>query len=71
MSLVEFQVLEYRASGKLVSADDAFRERMLTFGVRELMRKAGLSQKTIYAILRGQPVRQRTLATLQGAVGGL
>jgi len=27
-----------------------------------LMRKTGLSQKALYAILRGQPVRQPTLA---------
>jgi hypothetical protein len=70
MSLLDFQVLEYRAGGKLAMADQAFRERMLKFGVRELMRKTGLSQKTIYAILRGQPVRQRTLTVLQKSLFG-
>lgn len=65
MSLVDFQVLEYRAGGKLVSADDGLTERMRKFGVREMMRKTGLSQKTIYAMLRGLPVRQRTLAIFQ------
>jgi hypothetical protein len=71
IDLLDSQVLEYRAEGKLVSADDLFREKMLKFGVRQLMREAGLSQKTIYAVLRGQPVRQRTLATLKRAVGAL
>jgi len=28
----------------------------------KLMHKTGLSQKALYAVLRGQPVRQRTLA---------
>ncbi len=71
MSLVDFQILEYRAGGKLVTADEALRERMNKFGLRELMRKTGLSQKTIYAILRGLPVRQRTLATLKQGFGSL
>jgi len=65
MSLVDFQILEYRAGGKLVTADEALRERMNKFGLRELMRKTGLSQKTIYAILRGQPVRKRTIAIVK------
>ena len=67
MSLVDFQILEYR-TGKLAVADPSLRETMTKFGVRETMRKTGLSQKTIYAILRGQPVRSRTLETLKLAV---
>jgi hypothetical protein len=65
MSLLDFQVLEYRPSGKLVIADIALRKEMAKFSLRELMRRTGLSQKALYAILRGQPVRQRTLANLQ------
>lgn|SRR5208282_221049 len=68
MSLVDFRVLEYRPSGKLVIADAALREEMAKFSLRELMRKTGLSQKTIYAILRGQPVRKRTLLVVDRAL---
>jgi hypothetical protein len=67
MSLADFQVLEYRADGKLVIADETLRETMSKFGVRELIRTTGLSQKTIYAILRGLPVRKRTLAIFKRA----
>ena len=65
MSLLDFQVLEYRPSGKLVIADASLREEMEEQSLRKLMRRSGLSQKALYAILRGQPVRQRTLATLR------
>ena len=68
MSLVDFQVLEYRVNGKLAIADAALGEEMAQFSLRELMRKAGLSQKAIYAVLRGQPVRQRTLAMIKQAL---
>jgi hypothetical protein len=61
MSLLDFQVLQYRPSGKAVTADPAIREGMAQFSLRELMRKTGLSQKALYAIRRGRPVRQRTL----------
>jgi len=65
MSLVDFQVLEYRQGGKLITAEEELRDRMRQFGVRELIRKSRLSQKTIYAILRGRPVRRRTLFILK------
>ena len=63
--MVDFKLLEYRDGGKLVIADEGLRERLLKFGLRELMRKTELSQKTLYAILRGKPVRERTLETLK------
>ena len=70
MSLVDFQILEYRADGKPALADQALKDKMDEFGVRELMRKTGLSQKAIYAILHGRPVRPRTLALLKKALDG-
>lgn len=63
MSLLDFRVLEYRPLRKLVVADAALREKMAKFSLRELIRSTGLSQKAVYAILRGEAVRQRTLAT--------
>ena len=68
MSLLDFQILEHRSAGKLRYADATLIETMRKFSLRELMRKTGLSQKAVYAILRGQPVRQRTLATLRFAL---
>jgi hypothetical protein len=65
ISLVDFQVLEYRNGGKLVICDESLRERISKSGIRELMRKTKLSQKSIYALRRGQPVRKRTLAIVK------
>lgn len=65
MSLLDFEVLEYRPSGKLVIADSVLREKIAKFSFRELMHRTGLSQKPLYAILRGKPVRSRTLAILK------
>lgn len=47
-----------------VIADTALRGKMTKSSLRELMRKTGLSQKALYAILCGQPGRQRTVAIL-------
>ena len=69
MSMLDFKVLEYRPSGKMVVADQTLRNEVAKQGVRELMRKTGLSQHTIEAIRAGQPVRRRTLKRMQAAVG--
>jgi hypothetical protein len=60
-SMVDFQVHLFDKPGRLVVADAAARKRWTTVGVRKLMRKTGLSQKTVYAILIGHPVRPSTL----------
>lgn len=67
MSLVDFKVLEYRPSGKMVVADPTLRNEIAQQGVRKLMRKTGLSQHTIEAIRAGQPVRRTTLKRMQVA----
>ena len=69
MSMLDFKVLEYRPSGKMVVADPTLRNEIAKQGVRELMRKTGLSQHTIEAIRAGQPVRRETLQRMQAAVG--
>ena len=61
MSMLDFKVLEYRPSGKMVVADPTLRNEIAQQGVRELMRKTGLSHHTIEAIRAGQPVRHTTL----------
>lgn len=69
-SLLDFKVMEYRQSGKRVIADASLRQKGCNLGVREMIRRTKLSQKPIYAILRGQPVRQRTLAIFKKGVDG-
>jgi DNA-binding Xre family transcriptional regulator len=59
--LIDFRVLEYRATTKMVVADAALREKIAKLPLRELMRKTGLSQHTIEAIRAGRAVRRQTL----------
>lgn len=37
-------------------------------GVRQGKRKSGLSQKAVYAIIKGQPVRRSTLESFKRAI---
>ncbi len=69
MSMLDFKVLEYRPSGNLVVADPTLRDEITKRGLRELMRRTGLSQHTIEAIRAGQPVRRTTLQRMRRAVG--
>jgi len=69
-SLIDFKVHEFRKAAKMVVADPSDRRRWKKIGVRELMRKSDLSQKAVYAIINGEPVRLRTLATFRRAVDG-
>lgn len=61
ISLVDFKVLEYRATTKMVVADTALREQIAKFTLRGLMRKTGLSQHTIEAMRAGKAVRRQSL----------
>jgi len=61
MSMLDFKVLEYRPSGDMVVADPALRDEIAKRGLRESMRKTGLSQHTIEVIRAGKPVRRATL----------
>jgi hypothetical protein len=66
-SLVDFKLRELRTRRKLVEADPTDIKRWEKIGVRPLMRKSGLSQKAVYAILAGEPVRTQTLAAFKRA----
>ncbi len=68
MSLVESKMLIYRHSDKMVVADAALLAEMRKYPLREWMRRTGLSQHTIEAILDGKLVRQRTLAIVKHAL---
>ena len=60
MSMIDFRVLEYRKSGMVV-ADPTLQDEIAQSGIRELMRKTGLSQHTIESIREGKTVRRKTL----------
>jgi hypothetical protein len=70
MSLVDFQVLEYRAAGKLAGADATFRDQMAGLPIKELVRKSKIDRNTIRRALRGQPVRRATLEVLKRSLKG-
>jgi hypothetical protein len=67
-SLVDFKLTEYRKNSKMVVAEASDGKRWKRAGMREMMRKSGLSQKAVYAIIEGQPVRRHTLATFRRAI---
>ncbi len=60
LSLLTFKQIEYFRSGKVAAAGKLIDEIAIR-GLRELMRKTGLSQHTIEAIRNGRPVRRATL----------
>lgn len=68
MSLVDFRVLEYQPSGEMVIADPTLIDVITNRGLRETMRKTGLSQHTIQLIRAGKPVRRTTLKRMQVAM---
>jgi hypothetical protein len=68
--LLDFKLKEYRKAAKMVVAEASDRRRWEKAGVRLLMRKSRLSQKAVYAIINGEPVRLRTLATFRRGIDG-
>jgi hypothetical protein len=69
-SLLDFKLKEYRKAAKMVIAEASDRRKWKKIGVRKIIRKSGLSQKAVYAIINGQSVRPSTLATFRRAVDG-
>lgn len=67
-SLVDFKVHEFRKRRKMVVAELSDRSKWKKLGVRTLIRKSGLSQKAVYTLLAGKPVRPQTLVTFKRAV---
>ncbi|MEO8052436.1 MAG: hypothetical protein ABI833_18655 [Acidobacteriota bacterium] len=66
--MLDFSILEYQPAGGMVIADAELIDEIAKQGVRGTIRKTGLSQHTIEAVQRGQPVRR---ATLQWVLEGL
>lgn len=68
-SLLDFRLQEYRTTRKMAVGSISDRRRWKKLGLRNLIRKTALSQKTVYAIITGQPVRTATLAIFRKALG--
>jgi hypothetical protein len=66
--LLDFEVWEYRKKKKMVAADISDRKRWREAGIRHGMRKSGLSQTVVSAILNGVPVEASTLRTFAQAM---
>jgi hypothetical protein len=67
-SMLGFEVRQYLRREKMVVADLSDRRRWRQTGVRNGMRRSGLSQKAVSTILNGEPVRIVTLATFKRAM---
>jgi hypothetical protein len=67
-SILDFKPKEYGNESKMVIADSPDRKRWRKLGIRYLRRKSDLSQKAVYAILDGKPVRRSTLVNFMRAV---
>ena len=63
LSLVEFTSLEYQHSKQVVAGQD-IKQNILKTGIRKLERDTGVSHHTLEKILRGEPVRRKTLAKI-------
>jgi hypothetical protein len=70
LSLMHFKAVEYRPVGRKTVADRALREKIASSGIRELMRKTGLSQHTVESLRRGQRVRHTTIERVLAAFRG-
>ncbi len=71
LSLLDFKLVQYQSSGQMVAADASLRDEIAKHGLRELMRRTGLSQHTLEAIRRGQTVRRATLQRARGSASQL
>jgi hypothetical protein len=61
LSLVEFKAVEYEGSKQVVASDE-IKQQILKTGIRRLERETKVSHHTVDRILRGEPVRRKTLA---------
>ena len=69
--VIDSDIYIFEKRTKLVVADPSERRRWATIGIRRLIRDSKLSQKTVYAVLTGRPVRPQTLSILRQATGKL
>ena len=67
-SMIDSDVYVYEKRTRLVVADPSERKKWSSIGVRRLMRRSGLSQKAVYAIIEGEAVRRSTLTMFRRAI---
>ena len=67
-SLADYKLTEFRKHSRILVADADLIKKAKEIGVRRTMRKSRLSQKAVYAILNGQPVRRHTLSGFENAL---
>jgi hypothetical protein len=70
-SMLDFKLKEYGKRTNLFVAEPADRKRWAQIGVRKLMRRSRLTQKSVYAILEGKPVRSATLTIFKQTIDGI
>lgn len=70
MPRAPFKLKEYRKAARMAVAEAPDRRRWKKVGVRSLIRKSGLSQKAVYAIINGKPIRRSTLVIFRRALDG-
>ncbi|MFZ0211220.1 MAG: hypothetical protein WAL55_00785, partial [Candidatus Acidiferrales bacterium] len=67
-SMLDSGIHVYEKQRKMVVADQALRDEITKHGLRQLMRATTLSQHTIEKVVKGKPVRRRTLSIIRQAV---
>jgi hypothetical protein len=70
-SMLDSKIHLYEKSGNINAAYASERKAWSAIGVRRLMRESGLSQKAVYKILAGDPVRRHTLSSFRHAIDGM
>ena len=67
-SMLDSRIHVYETPRKICVPDPSERKTWSAIGVRRLMRESSLSQKTVYKILAGDPVRRHTLSSFRQAI---
>lgn len=60
--------VEYQTESKMTAVDPTVQAQAKAIGLRDLMRRTGLSQHTLEAIRKGRPVRTKTVLQLLAAI---
>ncbi len=67
-SMIDPKLLMYELQSKMAVAEPSERQSWSTIGIRSLMRQSGLSQKTVYRILAGHPIRRQTMSSFRQSI---
>jgi hypothetical protein len=70
-SMIDSDIFIFEKRTKLVIADSSERKKWRAIGLRRLMRESKLTQAPVSNVLRGKPVRHRTLSIIRQAADRL